>query len=353
MTRSYDGGDGTMTPGQGPIRYLTGIDVEASMPALDERLTLAERTLRALALGAPGEAPAGELPAKIAVHPRPPASFGHAMPAFLRGDAPEGTADLLGIKWVTGFPDNVRSGAPAIQALLLLNDPTTGEPIAILDAGPITAQRTAAVSGVAIRLFAPPTEGRGPRAALIGAGVQGRSHVPVLGALLAGLDLAVFDTDPARAGALVEIAHGTDGIARARAVTSAAEAVDGADVVLTCAAFGPARGLLPLGSLAANALVVAVDYDTYAPAGLARTADLFLTDERGQFEATRAGGAYFRDFPDPAATLGQVLAGPTHWPRPRGRVLVAHLGVGLADLIFGAAILADAERRGLGSELRR
>ncbi|MGZ6339637.1 MAG: hypothetical protein ACXWNG_04660, partial [Candidatus Limnocylindrales bacterium] len=147
--------------------------------------------------------------------------------------------------------------------------------------------------------------------------------------------------------------HGTDGITRARAVTSAADAVDGADVVLTCAAFGPAHGLLPLGPLAANALVVAVDYDTYAPAGLAGTADLFLTDERGQFEATRAGGTYFRDFPDPAATLGEVLAGPTHWPRPGGRVLVAHLGVGLADLIFGAAILAEAERRGLGSELRR
>ena len=125
------------------------------MPPLDERLELAERTMVALVADA-------ELPPKIAVHPRPEGSFGHAMPAHLRGADPDGGADLVGMKWIAGFPGNRARGLPALHGLVLLADPTTGVPIAILDAGPITAERTAAVSGVAIARFAPRIEGRPP-----------------------------------------------------------------------------------------------------------------------------------------------------------------------------------------------
>ncbi|HEX8939131.1 MAG TPA: hypothetical protein VF763_03120 [Candidatus Limnocylindrales bacterium] len=335
-------------PSLPPLRYLAAAEVEAAMPDLPERLALAERTMLALASGA------GELPAKIGVHPRPEASFAHAMPAFLRGDAGDGSGDLLGIKWVSGVPANVERGLPAIHGLLVVNDPRSGVPIALLDAGPITAQRTAAVSGVAIARFAPrAATDRPPRAALLGAGVQGRSHLPVLAALLPRVELAVFDADPARAAALAEVAGATAGIAAARVAADPVHALAGAGVVVTTAAFGPRHGLLQLDALDAAALVVAVDYDTYASAALARGADLFLTDDRGQFDATRAGGTFFAGFPDPAATLGEVLAAPARWPRPRGRVLVCHLGVGLADLVFGAAILRGAERRGLGTLLER
>ena len=57
-----------------PLRYLTAADVAAAMPPLERRLELAETTLRGLA-------GAAELPPKLAVHPRPPGSFAHAMPA--------------------------------------------------------------------------------------------------------------------------------------------------------------------------------------------------------------------------------------------------------------------------------
>ena len=143
-----------------PLRYLSGADVTAAMPPLPERLELAEITLRGLA----GDA---ELPPKIGVHPRPDGSFGHAMPAFLPGDDPTGAGDRVGMKWVLGFNGNNAVGLPAIHATLLLNDALTGVPVAILDAGPITAERTAAISGVAIRAWAPPTPGRAP---------QGRAH---------------------------------------------------------------------------------------------------------------------------------------------------------------------------------
>ena len=114
------------------------------MPALAEQLALAERALRALASGA-------ELPAKIGVHPRPAASWAHAMPAFVPDADGDAASDLLGIKWVSGFPANSGRGLPAIHATLLLFDAASGQPRAILDAGPITAARTAAISGVAIR----------------------------------------------------------------------------------------------------------------------------------------------------------------------------------------------------------
>src|SRR5512146_112992 len=129
-----------------PLRHLRAADVLAAMPGLDERLALAERTLTALVADA-------ELPPKIAVHPRPDGSFAHAMPAFLRGSDPSGGADLVGMKWVAGYPGNGTFGLPAIHAVVVLNDAATGVPVPILDGGPITAMRTPAVSGVALARF--------------------------------------------------------------------------------------------------------------------------------------------------------------------------------------------------------
>jgi ornithine cyclodeaminase/alanine dehydrogenase-like protein (mu-crystallin family) len=127
--------------------------------------------------------------------------------------------------------------------------------------------------------------------------------------------------------------------------------VEGADVVLTAVSFGPLRQVLTNDWLAPGALVVAVDYATMVAAEVARDAALFLVDERGQFEANRAAGQ-FEDYPDPAATLGEAIV--ADMPRPAaGRVLVTPLGVGLADVIFGDAILRAATKQGLGIVLPR
>src|SRR6185503_9461225 len=162
-----------------PLRYLSAADVVAAMPPLPERLRLAERTMVALVEDA-------ELPAKIGVHPRPDGSFAHAMPALLRGLDPDGAGDLLGMKWIAGFPGNRAQGLPAIHGLVVMTDARTGIPMAILDAGPITAERTAAISGVAIGRFKPDVAGRPIRVAVLGAGVQARSHLPVVGHVLPG-----------------------------------------------------------------------------------------------------------------------------------------------------------------------
>lgn len=327
-----------------PLRYFTAVDVAAAMPDLDARLALAEQTMTALVADA-------ELPPKIGVHPRPAGSFAHAMPAHLRGSDPRGHDDLVGMKWVAGFATNNELGLPAIHALVVINDPSTGVPVAILDGGPITAARTAAISGVAIHRFAMIQNGQPPRAALIGAGVQGRSHVAVLGHVLPGVELALFDRQRTRAEALAADARATAGIGSVTVAGDGRSAVAGADVVVTAASFGPVVQVMTSDWLTANALVVPVDYATYCAAEVARGSALFLVDHREQFLANREAGL-FDGYPEPSATIGEAILDGTARPA-NGRVVVTHLGVGLADLVFGRAIVARAEALGLGVELPR
>jgi ornithine cyclodeaminase/alanine dehydrogenase len=326
-----------------PLRFYPASDVVAAMPGLEDRLELAERAMIALVNDA-------ELPPKIAIHPRPDGSFVHAMPAYLRAADPGGGNDLVGMKWVAGFATNNARGLPAIHALVVLNDPRTGLPTAILDGGPITASRTAAVSGVAIRHFGPGLD-RPARVALVGAGAQGRSHVPVIGHVLPGVELTLFDRHPERAEALAGEARTVDGIASISVAQDARGAVAGADVVVTAASFGPVRQVMTSGWLMPDATVVPVDYATYCAAEVAHDAALFLVDHREQFLANRDAGL-FDGYPVPTATIGEAILARTVRP-PGGRVVVSHLGVGLADLVFADAIVRRADELGLGVELPR
>ena len=92
-----------------------------------------------------------------------------------------------------GLWPNQPLGIPAINATVILNDAATGLPTAIIDGGPITARRTAAVSGVAIQHWAPQTDGRPTRVTIIGAGVQGHSHLEMIGHVVPGCSLTLFD----------------------------------------------------------------------------------------------------------------------------------------------------------------
>jgi ornithine cyclodeaminase/alanine dehydrogenase-like protein (mu-crystallin family) len=325
-----------------PLRYLSAADVLVAMPDIDERLELAARTMVALVADA-------QMPPKIGVDPAPTDSFAHAMPAWMRGGAADSSADLLGMKWVVGFPANASRGLPAIAAITILNDAVTGLATGILDAGGITAVRTAAVSGTAIARWGPPSSGP---VAVIGAGVQARSHLPIVAHLLPGADLVLCDRDPARVAALAyEVdagEHGTFGAVRT--TTNATEAVDGAALVLTLVSFGPVRQTIPIVAFRTDATIVAVDYDMCVPASLAAEAALFLTDDRAQFLANRTE-AQFAGYPEPTATIGEAITAAT--PRPHGRVLVSHLGVGLADVVFGDAVLRAAQARDIGTILER
>lgn len=330
-----------------PLRWFGAADVAAAMPPLEERLRLAELTMTALAR--PG---ASQLPPKIAIHPRPADSFVHAMPAHLRGSA--ATDDLVGMKWVAGYATNADLGMPSISAVVVLNDPATGVPVAMLDGGPITAERTAAVTGVAIRHFGPamPAGAGAPHVAVIGAGVQGRSHLPVFGGVLPGCTLHLFDRSAERAASLAELARATAGVAEVVVHDDARSAVEAGDVVFTAASFGPKeeRQSMTNAWLQPGATVVPIDYATYCNAEVAREAALFLVDQREQYLANRDAGN-FDGYPDPTATIGEAILAGTK--RPEGRVLVSHLGVGLADLVFADAIVRAAVAEGRGTVLPR
>jgi ornithine cyclodeaminase/alanine dehydrogenase len=336
-----------------PLRWFNAADVLASMPPIEERLRLAELTMTSLA-----RPNASELPSKIGIHPRPEGSFAHAMPAHLRGM--QVADDLVGMKWVAGFSSNNALGVPSISAVVILNDPATGIPTAMVDAAPITAQRTAAITGVAIRHFGPRagagrTGGANDAAidvALIGAGVQGHAHLPVIGAVLPGATLHVFDRHPDRTAAFAGEATATTGIAEVVIHPSAREAVAPADVVITAASFAPPseRQQMTNAWLRPGATIVPVDYATMCAAEVARDASLFLVDHRDQFLANRDAGN-FDGYPDPTGTIGEaILAGTT---RPDGRVVVTHLGVGLADVVFADVIVRAAIAAGRGTNLPR
>jgi ornithine cyclodeaminase/alanine dehydrogenase-like protein (mu-crystallin family) len=99
----------------------------------------------------------------------PPGGFLGLMPAL--------TPDGLGLKAVTFYPSNAERGIPTHMATIFLVDPETGTPLAIMDGRFITEMRTAAVSAAATKLLASPDA---KILAILGSGVQARSHVEAL-----------------------------------------------------------------------------------------------------------------------------------------------------------------------------
>ena len=136
----------------------------------------------------------------------------------------------LGTKLVTVVERNRRRGLPTIHATYLLTDPETGAPLALMEAGFLTAIRTGATSAVAARYLARPDS---RVVACFGAGVQARFQLLCLSQVLPLAEVRVVGRDPGRAAAFAERMRGELGIA-VRVASSRKAAVTGADVI-TCA----------------------------------------------------------------------------------------------------------------------
>jgi len=108
-------------------------------------------------------------PVRQVIAINPPGGFYGMMPAL----TPEG----LGQKIVTFYPPNAEKNLPTHMATILLNDPQTGAPLAVMDGRLITEMRTAAVSAAATKLLAPKNA---KVLAILGSGVQARSHIEAL-----------------------------------------------------------------------------------------------------------------------------------------------------------------------------
>src|SRR5512137_1187599 len=118
------------------ILYLSAADVARVAVDLRTIVGLLETAFREKGEGRV------EMPPKPGIHTLPDA-FIHAMPAFIPG------LRAAGMKWVSGYPENYKRGLPYISGLLILNDPESGVPLALMDCVWITAKRTGAATAVA------------------------------------------------------------------------------------------------------------------------------------------------------------------------------------------------------------
>lgn len=138
------------------------------------------------------------------------------------GTMPAAGEVSMGAKLVTFYPGNAARGLPTHLALILLFRPETGEPLAVMDGRLITEMRTAAVSAVATRALAAQDA---KVLAILGSGVQARSHVEALRLVREFEEIRVWSRT-------AEHAERFAAEVGAR-VMRAEEAVRGADVVVT------------------------------------------------------------------------------------------------------------------------
>src|SRR5580658_554891 len=188
------------------VRVLNRAEVERLLPVAD-CIEPVERALAALARDELSN------PLRTVVrHPDAPTLLG-LMPAFRGGEQP-----LHALKTVCIAPGNAARGLDPHQGFVALFDGESGEPRALLNAGAITAIRTAAVSAVATRLLARPGAAT---VAILGAGVQARAHVEAMRAVLPSATVRGWSRTPGHASLLPGVEE----------VDSAQEALAGADVV--------------------------------------------------------------------------------------------------------------------------
>lgn len=148
---------------------------------------------------------------------------GRAFGSMLGAMLDDGT---FGAKLVSVYPDNFARGGPSHQGIVLLFDPQTGAPSAVLEAGEITAIRTAAASAAATDVLARPGA---TRLAILGYGEQARRHIEAIRVVRPIGRLAIWGRDPGKTAAFAEQMGG-------EACASVEAAVAEADIVCTVTA---------------------------------------------------------------------------------------------------------------------
>ena len=257
------------------------------------------------------------------------------MPAYLPSAG-------LACKLVTLFPQNVDRHTH--QAVIAVFDPENGTPLALMDGTYITATRTAAGSALATRLLA---RDDAEVLALIGTGVQARSHARALPRVRRFTEIRIAGRDRARAEALAEEIG-----PQARAVSSHEEAIRGADVVAaTTHSTEPVvrrEWLAPgvhVNSVGLNPSGREVDEQTVADA-------LLVVESRESALAPPPAGAPELVGVDPAdvhAELGELVAGTKPGRSSQDQItLYKSVGVAVQDVAAAALVLAAAKGRSMG-----
>ena len=198
------------------ILYLSRTDVADLKLDMSTAIHLLEQAFLEKAAGR------CEMPAKLGIHPRPDA-FSHGMPAYIPA------LDAAGMKWVSSYTGNNQHGLPNINGLMILNDPETGIPYAVMDCTWITGCRTGAATALAARFLARPDS---RTAGVLACGVQGRTNLEALAVVFPIQHAYAYDISSQEQQCFIEEMTRKLGI-EITGVGSPREAVIDSDLVVT------------------------------------------------------------------------------------------------------------------------
>jgi ornithine cyclodeaminase/alanine dehydrogenase-like protein (mu-crystallin family) len=287
-----------------------------------------------------------EQPLRFVVRPAEAAGLMGLMPAYR--SHPEAA---YGLKAVCVFSGNPARGLDAHQGAVLLFDGETGVLRAAVNASAITAIRTAAVSAVATRLLA---REDARVLAVLGAGVQARSHLQAMAAVRNFERARVWSRTPDRAAALAA----AEAPFSVEPAASAEEAIREADVV--CTTTSSPEPVVRRGWLIAGAHVNAVgssipttrelDSETMAAASLFVDRRESTVNESGDFLLAQREGAIGPD--DIRAELGELLTGAAAGrTSPEELTVFKSLGLAVEDLAAVEHVYRRAREEGAGTEV--
>lgn len=252
------------------------------------------------------------------------------------------------LKQMVVTPANAARGLDPLQGVVVLHDGDDGRVLAIADAPELTTLRTAATTALATRTLA---RADARTVAVIGAGVQGRTHIAAMRAILPGAHIRLWGRSPDKAAALAR----ETGCEPAASIEAAVR-----DAEVVCTVTAAADPILRAEWLAPGCHVNAVGSSTPAACeiepSLMAAARLFVDRreaalaESGDVRRAMAAGAIGEDHIQ--AELGDVLCG-RHPGRggPGELTLYKSLGFGALDLGALELALARAEAQGLGTQV--
>lgn len=242
----------------------------------------------------------------------------------------------FGAKLISIFPGNVAGGGLSHQGVVLLFDPATGAPAAVIDAGDLTAIRTASASAAATDALARPDA---CSLAILGTGEQARRHVEAIRLVRPISHVTLWGRDPAKAAALAEALGAT-------AAPTVAAAVADADII--CTTTGAAEPILLAADLPEGAHLNLVGSSRAGPAevdnALVARVRLIADHREGVLaqgaEFLNAKAAGLVDDAHVVGEIGQVFAG-TLPGRQTPKQITAYKSLGsiVQDLAAAAFLL--------------
>ncbi|MFQ5669251.1 MAG: ornithine cyclodeaminase family protein [Acidobacteriota bacterium] len=266
-----------------------------------------------------------------------------AMPAYIP------SLKAAGMKWVSSHSRNPGQGRPAVIAVLILSDPETAEPLAVMDATFLTLMRTGAAGGIAAKVL---SRADSTCLALIGAGVQSHAQLEAIRSVRAITSVRLHDPNPAARESFHARFQGA-GLEITDAPT-AAEAVEGADIIVTTTP--SRRPVVNRSHLADGVHINAIGAD--APGkqeldeAILRDAQVFVDDRQQTFHSGEVNVPLSQGrlkAEEIQGTLGEVVAGTIQGRTSRAAVTVFDsTGLAVQDMAVARAVYERAVEQKAG-----